>query len=310
MLRLSKQNKFLWTRQISLHKNNSCTLHKNVLDINFKYASFQAFFSDINPFIYGEQDEPPVQSSVAQFGLFSCSSKVEAKGNDSTDVSDKGVEDGPLTPSVSFGVTLKPQAITKPDCTNSTPKDTFGMIYHGLEISNPPMPVQISIYPRQDEILEVYISANRLPNPANYMWNFTIPKGSLDYVYPEPVILEDGTTVDPPLAEFDETDLTIVISAENVEFALNSSWYNITESNDTNKAQNSSSDAETATQVPSIFTTLADIFTTTFSVDTSGNISQDTETTLNGDTWQDLNNTIVHNRTLFIAIRHHGMYNN
>ena len=197
---------------------------------------FQAVFSDINPFIYGEDENPMVNSSVVIFGLSSCSSKIQAKGNSTIPTDDivKDIPDGPLAPAVPFEIALVPKGVHNATCQKIKPTDVYKMVYHVFNVSEPAKPLQINIYPRGQEILDVFINVFKLPTPTRHIWNFTFPKEKPQEV--GPVSGSETTSKDAAnaaTAKKDEELYTIILQPEELEAVLNVTFSNETEKNET-----------------------------------------------------------------------------
>ena len=54
--------------------------------------------------------------------------------------------------------------------------DFAGMVMHRLNLSNPVLPVQISVYPANNETLHLYIDYDQDPTPEDYALDIVIPR--------------------------------------------------------------------------------------------------------------------------------------
>ena len=114
------------------------------------------FLSLINPFVYGNDSDVPVNSSVLNLNLEICSISVNK-------TKPQPLGNGSL--SAPFEMTLIPKDIPSPSLmVNVTPNNPHRLIFHTFNVSDPPYAVQFNLYPvNLNETFEIYVLLDRLP---------------------------------------------------------------------------------------------------------------------------------------------------
>lgn len=256
---------------------------------------------DLNPFIYGENSDNNVQSSVMDMRVCKCEVTTHPDGS-------RRKRSVPVTstlnPVIPFTVSLVPKDLPEPEVVDK-PK-AAGLVYHQIEISDPARPIQINIYPRDMELLNVYGDINQKPTVTNYTWNFTIPH--LQYIQEENKTFDENSTI--PQAAY-----TITFSALQLEMALNgtldlfqgskSVWeYAVDLDEETNGTNTTEMTTEGPTTVEPT-TTVEPV--TTIGPSTLGDVT--TSSLWDNSTTSDYNWTepVTPNRTLFIGVSFRSM---
>ena len=137
------------------------------LDFHYNPYCLQMMFSDINPFIYGEQGEVTgVKSTVVNFTLSNCDPNSTAKPR----VRRAATEDD----SFKIGLKVKPQEAYYINSTLERPEILALHILNASDTS--PNPATVTIYPAHwNESLDVYIRVGDNPTMEEYDNHFVVP---------------------------------------------------------------------------------------------------------------------------------------
>ena len=79
-----------------------------------------------------------------------------------------------IQPSVPVSVSLKNGKLPPAKLTSAPSQNSI--VHHSMNISDPPVTIQITAKPLQHEILQVFIDLGRNPTEALHKWNYTLPK--------------------------------------------------------------------------------------------------------------------------------------
>ena len=162
--------------------------------------------SRINPYIYGPQEfeEINIKSSIGRFVMNSCTvvpDKIYTKSRRKRTAA-ASVSGSKFIPRKPFTISLKPLDTPNAQFVNATPIDIHKMVYHVFNLTSNVNPVQVNVYPKDGESLNVFISVSNLPTPSNHTWNKTISHNTTH-----------GSS-------FSEEDSTIMITKASLEKAI------------------------------------------------------------------------------------------
>ena len=92
-------------------------------------------FSKINPYMWDTSSDD-VTSPVAEFKLVKCTSMGRVKRS----VGDKP----PLGDDIEIELSLETR---EPSYVNASQPDIYGLVYQELNVTDPPKPIQLSVFP-------------------------------------------------------------------------------------------------------------------------------------------------------------------
>ena len=129
----------------------------------------QTVFAQFNPYIYGQNNTPNVESSVLRFEVNDCSSSRKKRSTSNSTNSN----------SIPGNVTMTLSSKTLPDMTyqNITPNGTLGMIYHTFTVPDSPKSIEISLKPvKENETYDLYIRKLLRADLTKFDIKVTLPR--------------------------------------------------------------------------------------------------------------------------------------
>ena len=144
--------------------------------IHFSFM-LQMIFSQFNPFIYGRNNTPDIDTSVLRVLTNVC--PTARKKRSTSNSTGNGSNTTNHLSSIPGNVSMTVVAGTLPDLTfvNITPNGTIGMIYHTIEISDNPKSIEITIKPAmENETFDLYIRKLKMSSLNTFDWQVTLPR--------------------------------------------------------------------------------------------------------------------------------------
>lgn len=132
----------------------------------------QMIFSKINPFIYGKNNTPKVDTSVLTFKLKECSNQRRKRSSSSSDY---------LQIPGNVTMTLVTKDLPDMFYMNITPNGTAGMVYHTFNVPMSPISLEISLLPvLENDTFDLYIRQHKMADLDMYDWKVSIPQNLTD----------------------------------------------------------------------------------------------------------------------------------
>ena len=129
------------------------------------------WFSQFNPFIYGQNNTVNISSSVLRMLVNVCPPKNLAQSP--SNVTHYAGIPGNLS------MSLVAKDLADLVSMNITPNGTIGMIYHTLNIPGNPKSLEITLKPtNENETFDLYIRKGKMADLKNYDWQVTLPRNA------------------------------------------------------------------------------------------------------------------------------------
>ena len=129
------------------------------------------WFSQFNPFIYGQNNTPNIGSSVLRMLVNVCPPKNLA-------LSPSNVTHYAGIPG-NVSLSLATKDLADLISMNITPNGSIGMIYHTFIVPEIPKSVEITLKPSiENETFDLYIRKRKMADLKNYNWQVTLPSNA------------------------------------------------------------------------------------------------------------------------------------